>query len=128
MLRGRRPKSPNLCTREPGAEKGNEDRDLGWLVLRRVVEVGPPMKVMRSPKKNRWWKAIGLGFLILLGVLGTIHGLSNAPVQLVGELVTRVPTNQEAVALTFDDGPTSEGTRAILEILVRGSKRATARF
>ncbi|NLE76318.1 MAG: hypothetical protein GX605_06145, partial [Chloroflexi bacterium] len=35
--------------------------------------------------------------------------------QLMGQLVTRVDTQQPLVALTFDDGPTPQGTAAILD-------------
>ncbi len=37
--------------------------------------------------------------------------------QLMGEIVPRVETQQKVVALTFDDGPTVEGTTEILSIL-----------
>jgi peptidoglycan-N-acetylglucosamine deacetylase len=37
--------------------------------------------------------------------------------QLIGEIVPRVETSQKIIALTFDDGPTVEGTAEILSIL-----------
>ncbi|WP_346838987.1 polysaccharide deacetylase family protein [Microbulbifer sp. SAOS-129_SWC] len=45
--------------------------------------------------------------------------------QLLGELVSRVQTDKKVVALTFDDGPSSEYTEEILKILQENNVRAT---
>jgi chitin deacetylase len=45
--------------------------------------------------------------------------------QLLGEIVPRVETSQKVVALTFDDGPTVEGTTQILSILREHNVKAT---
>jgi chitin deacetylase len=45
--------------------------------------------------------------------------------QLMGELVPRVDTAEKVVALTFDDGPTPEGTEEILAILKAHHIKAT---
>jgi peptidoglycan-N-acetylglucosamine deacetylase len=37
--------------------------------------------------------------------------------QLMGEIVPRINTSEKVVALTFDDGPTTEGTAEVLAIL-----------
>jgi len=46
--------------------------------------------------------------------------------QLFGEIVPRVATNEKVVALTFDDGPTSDYTQGVLDLL--DSKGAKATF
>jgi peptidoglycan-N-acetylglucosamine deacetylase len=48
--------------------------------------------------------------------------------QLFGTLVDRVETSAPVVALTFDDGPTAEGTDSILSILRAEGARATFFF
>src|SRR5690349_11422479 len=45
--------------------------------------------------------------------------------QLMGEIVPRVETSQKVIALTFDDGPTVEGTAEILAILKQENIKAT---
>jgi chitin deacetylase len=45
--------------------------------------------------------------------------------QFFGELIPRVDTSQKAVALTFDDGPTVNGTDQILAILAEQNIKAT---
>jgi peptidoglycan/xylan/chitin deacetylase (PgdA/CDA1 family) len=45
--------------------------------------------------------------------------------QLMGEIVPRVETSQKVIALTFDDGPTAEGTMEILSILKQENIKAS---
>ncbi|WP_323846840.1 polysaccharide deacetylase family protein [Microbulbifer magnicolonia] len=45
--------------------------------------------------------------------------------QLFGKIVNRVETTKKVVALTFDDGPTSEYTKEILNILESSGVKAT---
>ncbi len=45
--------------------------------------------------------------------------------QLFGDLVHRVETDRKVVALTFDDGPTPQGTRRVLTILDSLEAKAT---
>jgi peptidoglycan/xylan/chitin deacetylase (PgdA/CDA1 family) len=45
--------------------------------------------------------------------------------QLMGEIVPRVETSQKIIALTFDDGPTVEGTMEILSILKEENVKAS---
>ena len=61
---------------------------------------------------------------IIIAALG--YSISRAPCfQLVGEITCRVETDRKLVALTFDDGPTSEGLDSILPVLERHGVRAT---
>lgn len=45
--------------------------------------------------------------------------------QLVGDVVCRADTSEKVVALTFDDGPTPEGTDAVLATLAQYDVKAT---
>lgn len=66
------------------------------------------------------------GLLVLAVCLVGLWMLSGSrSVQLFGGLVTRVETTAPVVALTFDDGPTPEGTDGILSILSQSGVRAT---
>ena len=67
--------------------------------------------------------AVFLGIALFLGGLWRLH--KSRSVQLWGGLVTRVETDQQVVALTFDDGPSPGGTEAILDTLGRLGVRAT---
>lgn len=51
--------------------------------------------------------------------------MSSRTLQLAGELVSRVPTSERAVALTFDDGPDPAHVDAVLADLERFDARAT---
>ena len=50
---------------------------------------------------------------------------SSPAFQFFGEIVPRVETSRRVVALTFDDGPTPEGTREVLKVLRERNVRAT---
>ncbi|UWQ95590.1 polysaccharide deacetylase family protein [Rhodobacteraceae bacterium M385] len=59
---------------------------------------------------------VGLIVVVLL-VVGAYHLSRARSVQLFGEAVTSVPTDQMVVALTFDDGPTARFTQELLTAL-----------
>jgi chitin deacetylase len=61
--------------------------------------------------------------LVAAGVLWRASGSTDF--QALGEIVPRVETSRRVVALTFDDGPTPEGTREVLNILREKNVRAT---
>jgi peptidoglycan-N-acetylglucosamine deacetylase len=66
--------------------------------------------------------------LVVLTVIGTygVWRLVNArSFQLAGDLVSRVPTTEPVVALTFDDGPVSDRVGPLLTILQQANVRAT---
>ncbi len=66
------------------------------------------------------------GLLVLAICLVGLWKLSGSrSFQLFGGLVTRVETSAPVVALTFDDGPTPQGTDRILSILSQSGVRAT---
>ncbi|HSE32403.1 MAG TPA: polysaccharide deacetylase family protein [Pyrinomonadaceae bacterium] len=63
---------------------------------------------------------------ILIITLITLRQISRSRTfQFFGEIIPRVNTSQKVVALTFDDGPTLEGTDQILSILAEGNVKAT---
>lgn len=64
-----------------------------------------------------------LTFPLLL--YGTWRYTKSESSQLFGEIVNRVETSRKVVALTFDDGPTSEYTKEILRILDKNGVKAT---
>jgi len=55
--------------------------------------------------------------LLCLLLIGVYHLSRSRTYQLFGTIVDRVETDEVVVALTFDDGPTREGTRYVLAIL-----------
>lgn len=59
--------------------------------------------------------------LLGLGAYGTFHRNSS----LFGSVLSRLPTNDQLVALTFDDGPNPEATPRILDVLARFEVPAT---
>lgn len=67
---------------------------------------------------------IALLFLLSTAVLTAAWGLSRSTtVQVFGDIVARVPTEEKLVALTFDDGPTRAGLDELLPVLrARGAK------
>jgi peptidoglycan-N-acetylglucosamine deacetylase len=82
---------------------------------------GPP----RSARQGTVRAVLCLGAAVLL--IGFIAWrLSNArTIQLLGEIVPRVETDDSVVALTFDDGPLPVGTRQVLDALAAHGVRAT---
>ena len=60
---------------------------------------------------------VSLAFLFLVFFIAGYLLVKNERYQLFGEIVSRVETDRQFVALTFDDGPTPERTKEILKIL-----------
>jgi peptidoglycan-N-acetylglucosamine deacetylase len=74
-------------------------------------------------RRTRW--AVGGALLLSAGLALGAYQLMNArTVQLAGDLVHRVDTDERVVALTFDDGPTPR-TEEILAVLAEHGARAT---
>lgn len=64
--------------------------------------------------------------LVVLGGAAALWQLSKSlTFQFFGRIVPRVETSEKVVALTFDDGPTREGTAEVLRILRERHVRAT---
>ncbi|RJY09094.1 polysaccharide deacetylase family protein [Aurantiacibacter aquimixticola] len=74
-------------------------------------------------RKRTWWLA-GLLAVAVLAV-GTHMMSKSRCFQLVGDVVCRVETDRRIVALSFDDGPTPEGTDAVLATLEEYGVTAT---
>jgi peptidoglycan/xylan/chitin deacetylase (PgdA/CDA1 family) len=75
--------------------------------------------------KGAWW---GLAAVLLLALLsaGALLKVSEAQCfSLTGQAICRVETSQPLVALTFDDGPTTQGLDAVLPQLRRYNAKAT---
>jgi chitin deacetylase len=71
-------------------------------------------------------KRILIATVLVIGSLITLWQISRSRTfQFFGELVPRVNTTQKVVALTFDDGPTKQGTSDILAILDQHQVHAT---
>ena len=74
---------------------------------------------------RRWKIALVVLALVICALFGALQ-LSNARTfQVFGDLVARVDTDQAVVALTFDDGPSTDYTQPVLEILKAHDVRAT---
>lgn len=63
--------------------------------------------------------------IVLAGLVALRQIGRSRTFQFFGELVPRVETSQKIVALTFDDGPTVDGTDQILAILAEQNIKAT---
>ena len=89
-----------------------------WLFWRRLC--GP------AQGWRAWGRAVALA-LVLAPLFGwaTWRYSRSGTVQAFGTLVRRVETAEPVVALTFDDGPTPDGTAAVLPILAEEGVRAT---
>lgn len=72
--------------------------------------------------RHPWWLAAAVGG-IAGGVLGYAIGAPHA--QLIGRTVWHGPRSRKQVALTFDNGPSPQGTEVILDILRHEHVRAT---
>lgn len=74
---------------------------------------------------RRWITVLVVLALAVSALFGLLQ-LSNARTfQVFGDLVARVETNRAVVALTFDDGPTTNYTQSVLEILEAHDVKAT---
>lgn len=75
---------------------------------------------------KRRWRAIALISLLLLASAALLWRASKAECwALVGDIICRVETVENVVALSFDDGPTEQGVTAVLDSLGRHKVRAT---
>ena len=64
--------------------------------------------------------------IVILITAAALWRISNSRTfQFLGEIVPRVNTTHKLVALTFDDGPTPEGTDQILAVLGEENVKAT---
>ena len=78
------------------------------------------------PKLTRRIKVLVTVCVVLFVGVVTLWQISNSHTfQFFGAIVQRVNTSEKVVALTFDDGPTSTGTRAILNVLGEMGVKAT---
>ena len=75
-------------------------------------------------KKRLQYAAIFI-FLFILGFYVFWLVSKSRTFQLMGEIVPRVETQEKVIALTFDDGPTVEGTTEILSILKENQVKAS---
>lgn len=74
----------------------------------------------------RRWIIVPIIFaLVIAGLFGVLQLTNARTFQAFGKLVARVDTDRAVVALTFDDGPTTDYTQPVLEILKAHDVRAT---
>lgn len=76
-------------------------------------------------RRSRWLTLLAVVLLLGAGGLGAKSLIRSRRVQLLGKIVSRVETDQPVVALTFDDGPTTEAIDAILTALSTHHAHAT---
>ena len=62
---------------------------------------------------------------LLIAFLGTITGLAGFMYWCYQDVVFRVPVAEKVVAITYDDGPSSEDTLALLALLAEQNVRVT---
>jgi peptidoglycan/xylan/chitin deacetylase (PgdA/CDA1 family) len=83
----------------------------------------------RGSASGRWRLAARVGLALAVAMTVTGAGLyqltKSRSLQLAGELVRRVETEERVVALTFDDGPTPEYTDQVLQELEAHDAAAT---
>jgi peptidoglycan-N-acetylglucosamine deacetylase len=77
-----------------------------------------------SMKKPLKYAAIFIS-LFLIGFSAFWEISKSRTFQLMGDIVPRVETQEKVIALTFDDGPTVEGTTEILSILEENRIKAS---
>lgn len=71
------------------------------------------------------WIAV-IVIVVLAAIVLALRCVSNSRTfQTFGRIVNRVETSRKVVALTFDDGPTAEVTRPLLDVLEKEQVRAT---
>jgi peptidoglycan-N-acetylglucosamine deacetylase len=63
--------------------------------------------------------------ILLVGAIALWQISKSRTFQFFGEIVPRIDTTMKIVALTFDDGPTVDGTNEILKVLDEMQTRAT---
>jgi len=96
-----------------------------------LVVWGLLIVIIRSPKLILNINHTLLGCFLLASVFYIGHQAvhqnvyGNVRFQLFGEMVSRVITDEKAVALTFDDGPVEPFTRELIDVLDRHKIKAT---
>lgn len=81
---------------------------------------------MTTSRSGGGWRIVLVGFAgVAILTFGSWRLSNSRTVQLTGELVTRVDTDELVVAITFDDGPTPALTDSTLEALAAVGARAT---
>lgn len=75
--------------------------------------------------KKRLIFLLAILIVFVLIAVGLFQISKSRTFQFFGEIYPRVETSQKVVALTFDDGPTPEGTDEILKILADEGVKAT---
>lgn len=76
-----------------------------------------------TKKKIIVFSSVLLTFIVIFASLSQIS--KSRTFQVFGQIYSRVETQQKAIALTFDDGPTRERTDEILRILREENVKAT---
>lgn len=76
-------------------------------------------------KRKRLYWGVGIVLALVVGLSSLFHFSKSRDYQSFGEIISHVDTQEKAVALTFDDGPTVEGTDKILAELKDLDVRAT---
>ncbi|MEI6726146.1 MAG: polysaccharide deacetylase family protein [Actinomycetes bacterium] len=84
---------------------------------------------VRAHARSRVWQAVRVAGALLVAVAvvgaGSYWLMNSRSIQLLGDHVDRVVTTRKVVALTFDDGPSSQYVNQILAGLGRYRVRAT---
>jgi peptidoglycan-N-acetylglucosamine deacetylase len=81
--------------------------------------------VTGAPILRRWLWRFAAGAALVASLAGLWRLINSRTFQLFGRLVSSVPCTAPYVALTLDDGPTPEATRALIDLLARHGARAT---
>ena len=75
---------------------------------------------------KKFFKRVGITLLVLFVAAYGFYKIQRARTfQLLGEVVPRVETQEKVVALTFDDGPTTQPTEEVLRILKEENVKAS---
>jgi peptidoglycan-N-acetylglucosamine deacetylase len=76
--------------------------------------------------RARWIRRVVIVLVSSLLLVAGLWRLSNSRTfQLFGDVIASVPCNENLIALTLDDGPTTKGTQPLLDLLARYDVRAT---
>lgn len=74
--------------------------------------------------KKRMFIGVSTFLLVILALFGTYKLMNARSVQLFGELTFRADTDEKKIAITFDDGPSSN-IKEILPLLEKYNAKAT---
>jgi chitin deacetylase len=75
--------------------------------------------------KKKFLLVVVLVFILVFTAVWLLQVSRSRTFQFFGVLIPRINTSQKVVALTFDDGPTSQATDQILAILAEENTKAT---